>query len=318
MNIVYASDDRFVPIMLCSIVSLIKKCDNLAFFILSDDISTKNEKKIRTLIEKNAHECNFIDISIYKDELGNRLNVSSSWPQIAFVRLYLEKILPLDIKKVLYLDCDTIALEDISLLDEIDMDNIAVAGSLDCMDINYKEKIGLLTNDNYFNSGVLLYNLEFIRKNCLSNKIEQLINERGKVFKYPDQDVINVAFRGFMKILPNKYNVISQQLGFSYENYVTYRNSDVYYNKDEFVSSVDSATIIHFTSGFGYSRPWYEKCDHPCADLFRQYYVEVNGNMEYWGTDNRSFIQRVVSRVYSCFPRLMMPVLRLLRYINNR
>ena len=318
MNIVYASDDRFVPIMLCSIVSLIKKCNDLTFFILSDNIGKDNQDKIRTLIENNAHECYFIDISTYKEELGNKLNVSSAWPRIAFVRLYLEKILPLEIKKVLYLDCDTIVLEDISLLYNIDMDNAAVAGSLDCMDVNYKEKIGLLKNDNYFNSGVLLYNLEFIRKNCLSNKIELLINDRGKVFKYPDQDVINVAFRGFMKVLPNKYNVNSQQLAFSYENYVKYRNSDVYYNKDEFVSTADGAAVIHFTSGFGYSRPWYEKCNHPCADLFRQYYVEVNGNMEYWGEDNRSFIQRAVSRVYNYSPRLMMPILRILRCINNR
>jgi len=64
---------------------------------------------------------------------------------------------------------------------------------------NFSEKY--LNNGPYINSGVLLINLKKIAE------YENLLFETKVPLYYPDQDLLNAAFAGKIKILPLKYNL---------------------------------------------------------------------------------------------------------------
>ena len=74
---------------------------------------------------------------------------------MVLMRAVYSKLFP-DLDKILSLDLDTIVNEDISNLWDIDMSNYYVAGVRDTPEFN---KNGL-----YINGGVLMYNLDKIRK----------------------------------------------------------------------------------------------------------------------------------------------------------
>ena len=58
--------------------------------------------------------------------------------------------------------------------------------------------------EHYINSGVCLFNLEKIRKDNITKKLDEYVNT-NKLF-YPDQDTLNVIFKDKILFLNNKYN----------------------------------------------------------------------------------------------------------------
>lgn len=321
MNILYASNNKFISIMLTSIVSLLENTEQkISLYIIDDDISEKNKNIIKKKVYEYKYVQNliFIDASNCINRMRGKIRTSNEWPMVAFVRLYLTELLPNDIEKILYMDCDTIICDDICDLWNEDITEYNVAGVLDCMDDNYKEKIGLGIGHLYINSGVLLFNLNKLRDINIEKEFVDLVNKRGSCFKYPDQDVINVVMRDSIKVLPMKYNVVSQCLGFKYEEYVIYRNSSNYYTKKEYDESKSEHTILHMTGGFMYARPWYYNSKYPYKDIFSEYYMLANGNNEFWGEDNRNKKQILVSIMCNINIPWKMKIIAFLRKINNR
>lgn len=111
-----------------------------------------------------------------------------------------------DTNKVLYLDGDTVVNGEISELFNIDLTGFYCAGVRDIYieQIGYKKEIGLTESELYINAGVILFNLEEIRKSSIVEKLFKLSAEND--FKFQDQDVINVAFKGKIKELDCIYN----------------------------------------------------------------------------------------------------------------
>lgn len=317
-NVVYACDDSYVPIFLASLASLLESNNDVTVYLLFADLAEENRVKIDKCAGKYGKTILYIDVNGAQGFAFGSLKMSNRWPPIVCVRLWLENLLPPDIKMILYLDCDTIIVSDLSELYSVDLDGYAAAGVLDCMDKRYKKRIGLSQEDPYLNSGVLLFHLEFMRKIAAMDRFQNAVERFGEKFKYPDQDAINLGLKGYLKKLPLKYNVIAQILAFEYMDYLRYRNSAEYYEKTEFDNVESDTAVYHFTSGFAFARPWYGNCQHPQKDLFRQYYLKANGSFENWGIDDRSDIQQMVSRWYRKAPGLLLPFLKIMRYVNNR
>jgi lipopolysaccharide biosynthesis glycosyltransferase len=77
--------------------------------------------------------------------------------KIAYAKIFAPKMLPDEVKKVLYLDTDILLLRPLTDLYLMALD-FSLAAAIDASD-------GLVGNlDNAFNSGVMLMNLETMRK----------------------------------------------------------------------------------------------------------------------------------------------------------
>lgn len=122
-------------------------------------------------------------------------------------RCWLPQILEED--KVLYLDIDTLVLDSLEDLWNMDMTDYAIAAWPEDRD---KELImdwcwpprTKMQHSKYVNSGVVLFNLKFIREHEIDKKWIEIL----KTIKLPlpDQDAINLACDGHIKYLDTIYN----------------------------------------------------------------------------------------------------------------
>jgi lipopolysaccharide biosynthesis glycosyltransferase len=128
-------------------------------------------------------------------------NMKTKYSSFTLVRCYLSKFLPNE-KKILWIDADTCVVDTLEELDTIDITRKAVAGVME----NVQPPPG--TPEDFFglyiNCGVLVMNLDFIRQHGFDKKWHDLLSSRK--FNYPDQDVINLTCKGFIKFLDSQYN----------------------------------------------------------------------------------------------------------------
>lgn len=154
--------------------------------ILNDVVKGKNKENI---VEK-------IDVSnIYDKEFKGSKNENAYCTPYTLLRLFADMI-PQIPDKILYLDIDIMAADDILKLYSINIDNYEYAA--------VKEKYGCwFIRPDYINAGVLLLNVEKIRETRLLEKARQSIKTKKMIFA--DQDAIywNTTKK---LIIPRKFN----------------------------------------------------------------------------------------------------------------
>ena len=131
----------------------------------------------------------------------------------AYFRLAIPRILPASVKKVIYFDVDLLVLGDIQELWNLDMKNQPVAAvadygimASDRMMKQKKEVVGIADNASYFNSGVMVIDVESWRKNNYSETVIDIASKEN--FPHHDQDALNKVFINNWMELPLKWNVI--------------------------------------------------------------------------------------------------------------
>ena len=137
-----------------------------------------------------------IDVTdLYEKEFGKCKNESAYCTPYTLLRL-LADLVPEIPDKILYLDIDMMADDDISKLYNIDVSDYEYAA--------VKEKYGsVLLYPDYINAGMLLLNMKKIKETGLLEKARALIKNKKMLFA--DQDAIYKATTKKL-ILPRIYN----------------------------------------------------------------------------------------------------------------
>lgn len=271
MNILYTCDNNYVWIMGISMISLFennKNIGDITVFLLGEKISSNNKLLLKNIAEKYKRECIIIDMP--EIEIPETL-VSMRWPKSAFSRLYSAQLLPENVDKVLYLDCDTIILNNLIDIEQIDIKDYIVCGKKDCIGTLYRKNIGLKKDSVYVNAGVLLFNYKKLRKLNVSKMIDDFLEKYEKCIHYADQDVLNGIFTNNIGCLPAEYNVMTLEYMCSYNDIKSIRHPINYYSKEEFENALKNPKIIHFTTNMQNIRPWYVNSNHPMAKEFLKY-----------------------------------------------
>lgn len=134
-----------------------------------------------------------------------------------YLRLQIPDLLPASVKRVLYLDTDTLCvgpgLEDLFALDL----NDSVLGAVrDPFTRRFADRGGLPGFENYpeidmqapyFNSGVLIIDTEAWRSASIREIAEEYLQMTPEL-RFPDQDALNVAAFGRWTRLSHRYNDI--------------------------------------------------------------------------------------------------------------
>ena len=204
INIMYTGNDKVFKGIMLSTLSILKHTDEeICIHILTmeiDNFKPINNDMVNTLDkivkEKNKNSMvRLYDLTeIFNREMKDSKNLNSFYTPYCLLRLFSDLIdLP---NKVLYLDTDTMAYNDVSTLYNIDITNYEFAGVVDRLGRWF---IGL----NYINSGVLLLNLEKIKETNLFSKTREKI--KTKKMAFPDQSALNKLKTLYLKI-PSIYN----------------------------------------------------------------------------------------------------------------
>lgn len=273
INVVYSSSNLYCWVMCVSLLSLLENNKNYFFnvYILSNNISESNISKIYASLKEFNCEINIIDISAYKEKIGN-IPIHARRDFATFGRLFEAEILPISIHKVIHIDCDTIINGDISDIWNCDISNKIVAGVCDCLSKRYLKVMQAAEPNYILNAGVLVFNLDMIRKQNLVQKFNEYINSHKRIM-YLDQDVLNACVPYKDKhILDPKFNSYSLFHYLNYMNIINLRHPYNFYTKNQVEEARSKPIIIHFTtSNFDCNRPWYTSNHHPYRDKFLYY-----------------------------------------------
>lgn len=271
MTVVYTCDNNFVWIMGISMISLFENnrdMEDLNVYLLGDQVSNDNKNILSSIAQKYGRACLFVDVpnlNIPKSLTSNR------WPKSAFTRMFCGELMPVNIHRILYLDCDIIVRGSIAKLDSFDTKGFAVSAVKDCVSKQYKKKIGISNEDSYVNAGVLLMNLDKMRSLDIRKMMSEFVDSHKGLVSYADQDILNGMFNGKFRILPPEYDVMTQMCAYTFKQISQYRRPSYYYSKEEIENAQRYPIIIHYTTCMLNIRPWCKGSKHPWAAEFDKY-----------------------------------------------
>ncbi|CAK7017653.1 glycosyltransferase family 8 protein [uncultured Phascolarctobacterium sp.] len=128
--------------------------------------------------------------------------------QAMYYRYLFGEMLPKEITKIIYMDADIICKGDILPLWQTDLQGKVLGAVRDYGEDSSCGRIGL-KNGRYFNSGVLLLDLQKWRQQKLTQQLFTWLNEVGSTkILWGDQDALNGVIDGQFVELPQKYNCI--------------------------------------------------------------------------------------------------------------
>ena len=213
IDICYITDDNYVQHTVVSIASLVSNkhpTTKYRIFIICNKVKNAKKRLLLAFRSIDNIEINLIDYDneVYtKKEYEYSKYVSSA----TYIRLKLPSILP-SISKLLYIDGDTLIMDDLLELYNLDLDNKIIAGTIDWLCIADKWKNAdyirnTLPNyeQEYINAGVLLLDLVKLRQCKFEDICQKLYNKRTD-FIFADQDIINFALAGKKKIISIYWN----------------------------------------------------------------------------------------------------------------
>ena len=189
----------------------------------------------------------------------------------ACIKPFFDKIMPDYVQRLLYIDADTVVAGSIEELQQMDMGDAVVAGTIsDMMGHALQNHWYELYSGNtqYMGSGVLLFDLgNWRREDCYQKMVGIL--QRKKNLRLPDQMLLNNAIpQRLMKVLPTKYNYTMS----NYHPWQEYRWMRRYgiLPEEECREAIDHPIIIHYLTGWALARPWHEGCrSHRKEEYYR-------------------------------------------------
>lgn len=193
-------------------------------------------KKIYLMIEDDdipfiIHpKIKFINLNNYDFLISKGINTTRKFPYTAMVRCFFSKILKES--KVIYLDVDTVVDGDLTGLWDFDLKGKCIGAS---------EESG-----GYFNSGVLLMNLNLIRALGMDDKLKNILTKCK--FQFPDQDAMNIIFKNSVAFIPSHFNRMGR---------------DEAYNTE--------ITVRHYA---GITKPWENEATKADKEFWQKYFTK--------------------------------------------
>ena len=262
VTVVFSFDEEFCKYFSVTLQSIIDNANHYTKYdliILYSQIAKDTKEKLYTQLPENF-SLRFFDmpsiLSGYFPEI--ELNEHGRWPREVFYRLFIPLMMR-KYKKVLYLDSDLVSEIDIQDLYKQKFDGkklIAIKDtaahlfhieSYQARKYYMKNDLGIEDETLYFNSGVLLFNIEAIEPTSYRCTIKKDLKTEKLLF--PDQDLLNKIFQNDVKFISKEWNYCCGE--FIYNKYFLDMIDDKH--RDEILKAKATPKIIHYTSTY---KPW--------------------------------------------------------------
>lgn len=285
INIALAINEAYAmqaAVCITSIVENLTASIHIYMYILHIGDNSKIKRKLDYLLKKYKNiSINYIDVDHILADRISFLKLSHERFSIeTYFRFLLPELLP-DVDKILYMDADTICLNDISILYDINIDNYYLGAVKDIymivwrrLDINIDKYISEVLNINdgytYFQAGIILLNLRLMRQCDISNKCFSKLKEIGKPIVV-DQDILNSVCKDSVLYIDNGWNYdinIENLKGNNFDHIKTYLSPEDYKN---YISMKNNYKLIHFA---GDAKPW-KKIDTFLSKYFWKYAIRT-------------------------------------------
>lgn len=259
-------NDGYIPVLHVFLKSLFLNNPNepLEIHVFNDGISTKNTKLIEYLSRRFNKLLYFHTVN---DDIF--ATFPSGTPALKFsraanLRLAIPNLLP-NHNKTLYLDIDTLVEGNIRELYDTDLNGFLIGAVIDLGigAASHPKRLGYPEEYYYINSGVLLMDLDGLRRFHFYEKCVEEYAKYPDLYLFPDQDIINMLLFDKIKKLPLKYNA---------QVYLFDKSLHIPAPWDNQVeNALSNPAIIHFNNT---NKPWMRprhKLMPPYSDRFDRY-----------------------------------------------
>ncbi len=247
INILVTLDANYIPHLNVMLYSLIYSNPDCYFHVYLLH-SAVHDQDIRSTLKILGNSGRLIMVKAGDNSLENA-PVTDRYPREIYYRIFAAKYLPENIDRVLYLDPDLIVNGSVKELYQLPMDEYYFAaashtGTL--MTTLNSLRLDMEEDSAYINSGVMLMNLELLRKEQNFEDVFSFIEKRKNVLILPDQDIISSLYGNRIYVLDTfRYNMTERL----YKLYAPFE-------KDLNLEWVrNHSVIIHYC---GRNKPWKE------------------------------------------------------------
>jgi lipopolysaccharide biosynthesis glycosyltransferase len=186
------------------------------------------------------------------------LRIVDEFTGAMWYRLFLPELVP-EADRILYLDADTIALGPVDPLWLLDLDAFYLAAVTNVFMPYHRHRpaeLGLSSPTDYFNSGVLLMNLDAMRRD--NSTAAMLDFARRNPFGWPDQDTLNLVLGDRRLPLHPQWN---------YMNAMRTPSARETFSDEVLAQAAERPIIRHF-EGPGANKPWHPDSDVADRELY--------------------------------------------------
>jgi lipopolysaccharide biosynthesis glycosyltransferase len=254
INLVMCIDHDFVVPLAVALASLdsVSKADSVHVHVLHPGI--KADTRNRVLSGLSAIQVSWLSLD---DTSVRGAFYSEFLSSASLFRLLLDDLLPPYIQRVIYLDADTLVVNSLASLYHTELDQKIIGAIQDAnspwaagaLGPNWRE-LGLEPSLHYFNSGVLLIDIERWRQEAVGSRCLELLRKYRP--RWGDQDALNTILAGKWLELPLRWNIQTGYLTGDSPGWALWR-SDV-------ESAITDPAIIHYTER---DKPWHFSSEHP-------------------------------------------------------
>ncbi|GAB6455706.1 glycosyltransferase family 8 protein [Bacillus luti] len=302
LSVVYSSDDTYAQHVGVSLISLLQNNNHfntINIYLIENNLSSYSKKNLNSICKKYNRTIQYINFNVLSDRL--ELNIGDSIAINSYARLFLASVIPEELDKIIYLDCDSIINSSLSDLWNTDITEYFVAGVCDTVSNQTKFKIDMDKDDRYINAGMLLVNLKRWRTEKIEKQFIEFIDKyNGQVFHH-DQGVINGVLKGEVLYLHPKYNVMTPFFTMDRYEIMQYYGLQNYYSESELIEAIEVPVFIHYTPAF-VNRPWVKGCRHPLTALYEEYLAMTPWKDTKPWKDRRGKGERIMSLLYNNLP----------------
>lgn len=306
LNVLYQFNEKYVPYACVSIVSLLEnnvEQDKIRVYLLGEEVSKVSMDKLCQQVKLYNREVCVLDtteiILKIKECQINEYRDSCAANMKLFALDYIRD----EIDRLIYIDCDTIVQGDLSELMYVDMGHKPVAMVLDSVCATHKQSLGFSPKEDYYNSGIILFDVKEWQKQKCSVEIEQHIKQIRSHYMAPDQDVLNLVLKNRIAKLSPMYNLQPLHMVYPYKVYKRFFGSENYYSEDEIGRALASTKIYHCFRYLG-EFPWHKNTKHPNVEMF-DYYLSRSlwSGYEKKYTDKNDYVFRIERGLYRVLPK---------------
>lgn len=211
--IFFASDKNYLPYLTVAIKSLVQKSktqNEYRIYILTSDLTDEDFEVLKQMEQPNI-KINRVDVNDKIESIKDKVALRDYYSVSIYFRLFIPTLFP-QYKKAIYLDSDIILNRDIADMFNNNLGDNYVAAILDeviwsSKEFTYYAVNALDVNEKqYFNSGVLVMNLDKFRENNIEDDFYKWVSLYNFGTVAPDQDYLNCICKNKVVYLDKGWN----------------------------------------------------------------------------------------------------------------
>ena len=282
IHVSYSLDNQLIYPTLVSMTSGLENINNSTNILIYHLLLSYNFNTSKIYIFESLKDNYEVKINYYI--IPPIFNSSGKWTEGTDC-VYYKIILPLmfpDIKRMIYLDGDTLIRKDILEMYEYPFNDCYILGFPFYMP--YVMDRYRINATHYINGGCLLFNIEKIRKDKKDVDLLQFTIKRNYLLRFREQDSINYIFYPKIDFLPLKYGIFMIGTRGLFNSFAKLVRSPL--NLTEGYEAIKDPAIVHF------SCCWPKIWNNGTKNLFRynkiclkyqkEFYYYANKTNYYW------------------------------------